>query len=88
LSRQKYLRKMFNHLKKGRFDLSIKEVIQSVIPLDDIRSTKIITFLLKRTFDIFLSGLILSIVAIPMIFVMILIKICLLYTSDAADEEL
>jgi lipopolysaccharide/colanic/teichoic acid biosynthesis glycosyltransferase len=66
---------MFNHLKKGRFDLSIKEVIQSVIPQDDIRSAKTITFLLKRTFDIFWSGLILLIVAIPMVIVMILIKI-------------
>ncbi|MEY4520075.1 MAG: hypothetical protein RLZZ499_2675 [Cyanobacteriota bacterium] len=66
---------MFNHLKKGRFDLSIKQVIQSIIPQDDVRSAKVITFLLKRTFDIFWSGLILLIVAIPMIIVMILIKI-------------
>ena len=36
---------MFNHLKQGRFDLSIKEVIQSIIPQDDVRSAKVITFM-------------------------------------------
>jgi lipopolysaccharide/colanic/teichoic acid biosynthesis glycosyltransferase len=66
---------MFNHLKKGRLDLSVKEVMQSVVPQDDIRSAQTITFLLKRIFDIFLSSLILLIVAIPMIMVTILIKI-------------
>jgi lipopolysaccharide/colanic/teichoic acid biosynthesis glycosyltransferase len=66
---------MFNHIKEGRFYLSVKEVIQSMIPQDDVRSSKIITFFLKRTFDILLSGLILLIVAIPMIMVMVLIKI-------------
>lgn len=66
---------MFNHIKKSRFDLGIREIVQLVILKDDIRSSKIISFLLKRILDVLLSSAILIVVAVPMVIVIALIKI-------------
>jgi lipopolysaccharide/colanic/teichoic acid biosynthesis glycosyltransferase len=66
---------MFNNIKKNQFGLRIKDIKQSLVPLDDIRSSDIISFFLKRIFDISLSVLSLLIVGLPMMIIMVLIKL-------------
>lgn len=66
---------MSNNFNQGRFNLSVQKIIEFVILKDDIRSSKVFTFSLKRILDILLSSLILIVVAVPMVIVVALIKI-------------
>ena len=66
---------MFNYITKERFDLSVAKAIGSINLKDDIRSSRTISFLFKRIFDILLSSLILIMVAMPMMVAIAIIKI-------------
>ena len=73
--RPKYPRKMLNYLQEKRLDLSIRKFIGTIVLKDDVRSSKIISFLFKRIFDLLLASIILMIVAVPMFIAIVIIKI-------------
>ncbi|NJL52866.1 MAG: lipid carrier--UDP-N-acetylgalactosaminyltransferase [Hydrococcus sp. SU_1_0] len=66
---------MSNPIKQASHDSSLKAIMESVILKDDIRSTKTINFLLKRTIDLLLSSILLLFATIPLCIVILLIKI-------------
>ena len=71
----KYPRKMLNYLQEKRLDLSIRKFMGTIILKDDVRSSKIISFLFKRIFDLLLASIILMIVAVPLFVAIAIIKI-------------
>jgi lipopolysaccharide/colanic/teichoic acid biosynthesis glycosyltransferase len=66
---------MSNPIKQDSYDSSLKAVMESVTLKDDIRSSKTINFLLKRTIDLLLSSILLLFATIPLCIVILLIKI-------------
>lgn len=66
---------MPNNIEKGRFNLSVKKVVKFIVLKDDIRSSKVFSFSIKRILDILLSSFILIVVTIPLVIVIAMIKI-------------
>lgn len=58
---------MPHNIEKGRFNLSVKKVVKFIVLKDDIRSSKVFSFSIKRILDILLSSFILIVVTITLV---------------------
>ena len=72
--KQKYFAQMLDR-QKSQFNSSLGSNFQFFIPRDDVRSSQTFAFLFKRLFDVVVSSLVLSIVALPLLSIAISIKI-------------
>lgn len=66
---------MFNYSHKSQFSQSPKNIINLIANQEDIRSSRNYDFMIKRILDVLFASLILSVVAIPMLIVMAIIKL-------------
>jgi lipopolysaccharide/colanic/teichoic acid biosynthesis glycosyltransferase len=66
---------MLNDHRNSRFKQSNKRAFDFIILKQDIRSNKYYSFLIKRIFDILLASLMLVLIALPMLFVIVAIKL-------------
>ena len=66
---------MLNSFKNNKLNFNKRRILKSLAASEDIRSTKHYSFFVKRFFDVFVASLLLSILALPLLVVMILIKL-------------